>query len=115
MDTEQIMRLLVDGLLNFGAFVILVTATVIVFILWKRKEGGALGAFLLMLARTGVWLVTLGFLVVNMLMYQMDPYVMMWLHLGLRVVLLLSTLFTIVAFLLMKPARTMGGGEVHHG
>ena len=95
-----------DGLTNTGSFIVLIAATVLVFVLWRRKEGGTGGAFVLMLARTGVWLSTLGFLVINALMLEIGFEVAMWLRIGFRVLLLLSTALTILAFLLIKPART---------
>jgi hypothetical protein len=108
----DLLRLILNGLSNTGSFIALVTATVVVFVLWRRKEGGAGGAFLLMLARTGVWLVTLGYLVLDLLLTRVDPMISMWGGLGLKVLLLLSTVMTAIALLLIKPKPAQGAGGV---
>lgn len=113
MEPSHILRLVMDSLTNLGSFVVLVTATVVVFVLWRRKEGGAGGAFLLMLARTGVWITTLGYLVLGVLSREVDPEILMWGSVGLKVLLLLSTMLTAVALLLIKPKRPTQG--VSHG
>ena len=102
MDSEQVIPIVMSSLNNFGAFVALVVTTVVVFVLWRRKEGGASGAFLLMLARTGVWLFTLSILVFNIIQSELDFELHRYLILGLRGLLVLSTLVTIPAFLLIK-------------
>ncbi len=115
METHQIIRTIFDSIHVFSSFVVLVVATVIVFVLWKRKEGGTGGALLLMLARTGVWLSMLGFLVSNILVNQIGFEIVMWVNIALRVVLLVSILMTIGAFLLIKPAKAVGQGGASYG
>jgi hypothetical protein len=105
MATGQLVRLLMDALTNLGTFVVLIAATVLVVVLWRRKEGGTGGAFVLMLARTGVWLSTLGFLVNNVMSTEIGYETTMWIGVGLRVLLLLSTALSILGFLLIKPAK----------
>ena len=115
METHQIVRLLFDSLALFATFVVMIAATVLVFLLWKRKQGGVAGAIVLMLARTGVWITMLGFLVANLLYLQMGFELAMWIRIALRVVLLFSTVMTIGGLLLIKPAKSVGTQGVSHG
>lgn len=115
MESHQLVRLAFDSLSVFGTFVVLIAATVIVFVLWKRKEGGVAGAFVLMLSRTGVWLSVLGFMVINLLYMEMGFEIAMWIRIALRVVLLVSGVMTIAGFLLIKPAKSVGTQGVSHG
>jgi len=106
MDFEEIISIITSGLNNFAAFAVLVVTTVVVVILWRRKEGGAGGALLLMLARTGVWLFTLGMLSFHLLRIELDYDLHQWVFLGLRGLLVVSTLATIPAFLLIKTKES---------
>ncbi len=115
MDGYEILGILMGSLRTFVAFATLVVATVIVFVLWKRKEGGALGAFLLMLAQTGVWITAFGKTLLAILRREVDFEVELWAGVGLSVNLVLATLVMIIAFLLIKPKKAALTQEMPHG
>jgi hypothetical protein len=104
---------LLSGLDVLGTFVVLIAAAYTAFQLSKAKQG-ALGGWLLVLARVGVWLAALAFLGLDLLVGSAVGFlgIEAWnaVFLVLRSLILLCYLLTIVAFLLMRPSK-----EVAHG
>lgn len=112
MDGIRWMFTLLSGLDVLGTFVVLVAAGYAAFQLSKAKQG-ALGGWLLVLGRAGIWLAALVFLGLDLLGSFVGTLGFETLHavsLVLRSLILIGYLLTIVAFVLMRPST-----EVAHG
>lgn len=112
MDEIRWMFTLFSGLDVLGTFVVLIAAAYTAFQLSKAKQG-ALGGWLLVLARAGIWLAALAFLGLGLLGGVLGSVGFEAMHaasLALRSLILLCYLLTIIALLLMRPSK-----EVAHG
>ncbi len=90
----------------------LIAAIVVAIELTKTKEGAA-GGSILVFARAGVSIAVIGFLMLNFAAPMMESDAVQWLILGLRVLILLCYLLTLVAFLLMRPESSSPEGVSH--
>ncbi len=109
MDETKLIFLLLDGIGVLGTFLVLVASAVTAFMLTKAKQGAA-GGWLLVLARAGVWVVGLGYMVMSLIAADLGSDGMYVVSLLLRVFTLVCYVGMIVSFLLMRPAK-----EVSHG
>jgi hypothetical protein len=109
MDESRLIFLLLDGVGVLGTFLVVIASAVTAFMLTKAKQGAA-GGWLLVLARGGVWVVGLGYMVMSLFAADLGSDGMRVIALLLRVVTLVCYVGTLVAFLLMRPAKEVANG-----
>ncbi len=103
MATYRIVSLLFGSLSTFTAFIVMLIAIGVTVVLGKAKAPTG-GGWLLVAARAGVWLATLGYLMLSMLSATVGLDVSFWLSIMLRLLLVVSYIMTIAAIVMIKPA-----------